>query len=171
MSSCLFCLLVCLFWRVCPAKPVYVAELWWWTHFCCVTSFNFYLRVNKSTPQAVFTLARNTCQCALWLPAYFKTRCSNVCFNVCRVCPKRDGYADESQQQFSASAPPASLSLLGNFEVQQAIAVMPSVQAAPEPRMAAVGAHLLFGHCWIWLKRHQIWLETLISDVWLNLKL
>ncbi|TNM90329.1 hypothetical protein fugu_002618 [Takifugu bimaculatus] len=33
-----------------------------------------------------------------------------------RVCPKREGYADESQQQFSASAPPASLSLLGNFE-------------------------------------------------------
>ncbi|XP_036950913.1 protein FAM214A isoform X2 [Acanthopagrus latus] len=33
-----------------------------------------------------------------------------------RVCPKREGYADESQQLFSASAPPASLSLLGNFE-------------------------------------------------------
>ncbi|XP_040890083.1 protein FAM214A [Toxotes jaculatrix] len=33
-----------------------------------------------------------------------------------RVCPKREGYTDESQQLFSASAPPASLSLLGNFE-------------------------------------------------------
>uniref|UniRef100_A0A1A8NXU8 Atos homolog protein A n=1 Tax=Nothobranchius pienaari TaxID=704102 RepID=A0A1A8NXU8_9TELE len=33
-----------------------------------------------------------------------------------RVCPKREGYADESQQLLSASAPPASLSLLGNFE-------------------------------------------------------
>uniref|UniRef100_I3J387 Atos homolog protein A n=1 Tax=Oreochromis niloticus TaxID=8128 RepID=I3J387_ORENI len=33
-----------------------------------------------------------------------------------RVCLKRDGYTDESQQLFSASAPPASLSLLGNFE-------------------------------------------------------
>ncbi|XP_070684959.1 atos homolog protein A [Pempheris klunzingeri] len=32
------------------------------------------------------------------------------------VCPKREGYTDESQQLFSASAPPASLSLLGNFE-------------------------------------------------------
>lgn len=41
-----------------------------------------------------------------------------VCvFNLFRVCPKREGYADESQQLFSASAPPASLSLLGNFEV------------------------------------------------------
>lgn len=40
-----------------------------------------------------------------------------VCFNLSRVCPKREGYADESQQLFSASAPPASLSLLGNFEV------------------------------------------------------
>ncbi|XP_017274204.1 protein FAM214A isoform X1 [Kryptolebias marmoratus] len=33
-----------------------------------------------------------------------------------RVCPKREGDTDESQQLFSASAPPASLSLLGNFE-------------------------------------------------------
>ncbi|KAM3625515.1 uncharacterized protein V6R79_013324 [Siganus canaliculatus] len=33
-----------------------------------------------------------------------------------RVCPKREGFTDESQQLFSASAPPASLSLLGNFE-------------------------------------------------------
>ncbi|XP_060895707.1 atos homolog protein A isoform X2 [Labrus mixtus] len=33
-----------------------------------------------------------------------------------RVCPKREGCTDESQQLFSASAPPASLSLLGNFE-------------------------------------------------------
>ncbi|TNN39940.1 Protein FAM214A [Liparis tanakae] len=33
-----------------------------------------------------------------------------------RVCPKREGDADESQQLLSASAPPASLSLLGNFE-------------------------------------------------------
>ncbi|KAM4744683.1 atos homolog protein A isoform 1-T1 [Anableps anableps] len=33
-----------------------------------------------------------------------------------RVCPKRDENADESHQLFSASAPPASLSLLGNFE-------------------------------------------------------
>ncbi|XP_034414703.1 protein FAM214A [Cyclopterus lumpus] len=33
-----------------------------------------------------------------------------------RVCPKREGYTDESQQLFSVSAPPASLSLLGNFE-------------------------------------------------------
>ncbi|KAM9860490.1 atos homolog protein A [Aulostomus maculatus] len=33
-----------------------------------------------------------------------------------RVCPKREGYTDESQELFSASAPPASLSLLGNFE-------------------------------------------------------
>ncbi|XP_041841756.1 protein FAM214A [Melanotaenia boesemani] len=33
-----------------------------------------------------------------------------------RVCLKREGYTDESQQLFSASAPPASLSLLGNFE-------------------------------------------------------
>ncbi|XP_068196042.1 atos homolog protein A isoform X2 [Antennarius striatus] len=33
-----------------------------------------------------------------------------------RVCPKGEGYSDESQQLFSASAPPASLSLLGNFE-------------------------------------------------------
>ncbi|XP_034091433.1 LOW QUALITY PROTEIN: protein FAM214A [Gymnodraco acuticeps] len=33
-----------------------------------------------------------------------------------RVCPNREGYTDESQQLFSASAPPASLSLLGNFE-------------------------------------------------------
>ncbi|XP_028999580.1 atos homolog protein A [Betta splendens] len=33
-----------------------------------------------------------------------------------RVCPKREGYTEESQQLFSASAPPASLSLLGNFE-------------------------------------------------------
>ncbi|XP_029312245.1 atos homolog protein A [Cottoperca gobio] len=31
-----------------------------------------------------------------------------------RVCPKREAYTDE--QLFSASAPPASLSLLGNFE-------------------------------------------------------
>ncbi|XP_021165340.2 protein FAM214A isoform X2 [Fundulus heteroclitus] len=33
-----------------------------------------------------------------------------------RVCPKRDENIDESHQLFSASAPPASLSLLGNFE-------------------------------------------------------
>uniref|UniRef100_A0A8C9ZEQ5 Atos homolog protein A n=1 Tax=Sander lucioperca TaxID=283035 RepID=A0A8C9ZEQ5_SANLU len=33
-----------------------------------------------------------------------------------RVCLKREGYIDESQQLFIASAPPASLSLLGNFE-------------------------------------------------------
>lgn len=33
-----------------------------------------------------------------------------------RVCPKRDENSDESHQLFSASAPPASLSLLGNFE-------------------------------------------------------
>uniref|UniRef100_A0A3B5MJ31 Atos homolog protein A n=1 Tax=Xiphophorus couchianus TaxID=32473 RepID=A0A3B5MJ31_9TELE len=33
-----------------------------------------------------------------------------------RVCPKRDENTDESHQLFSASAPPASLSLLGNFE-------------------------------------------------------
>ncbi|XP_056268353.1 atos homolog protein A isoform X2 [Pseudoliparis swirei] len=33
-----------------------------------------------------------------------------------RVCPKREGDADESQQLLIASAPPASLSLLGNFE-------------------------------------------------------
>ncbi|XP_062276847.1 atos homolog protein A [Scomber scombrus] len=33
-----------------------------------------------------------------------------------RVCPKTEGYTEESQQLFSASAPPASLSLLGNFE-------------------------------------------------------
>uniref|UniRef100_A0A3Q2GKM6 Atos homolog protein A n=1 Tax=Cyprinodon variegatus TaxID=28743 RepID=A0A3Q2GKM6_CYPVA len=33
-----------------------------------------------------------------------------------RVCPKREESADESHQLFSASAPPASLSLLGNFE-------------------------------------------------------
>ncbi|XP_034435645.1 protein FAM214A [Hippoglossus hippoglossus] len=33
-----------------------------------------------------------------------------------RVCLKREGYTDESQDLFSASAPPASLSLLGNFE-------------------------------------------------------
>ncbi|XP_058485357.1 atos homolog protein A [Solea solea] len=33
-----------------------------------------------------------------------------------RVCPKTEGYTDESQQLFSASAPLASLSLLGNFE-------------------------------------------------------
>lgn len=32
------------------------------------------------------------------------------------VCPKREGDVDDSQQLFSASAPPASLSLLGNFE-------------------------------------------------------
>lgn len=41
-----------------------------------------------------------------------------VCFNLYRVCPKREGYTDESLQLFSASAPPASLSLLGNFEVK-----------------------------------------------------
>lgn len=35
------------------------------------------------------------------------------------MCPKREGYTEEAEQQFSASAPPASLSLLGNFEVQQ----------------------------------------------------
>lgn len=76
-----------------------------------------------------------------------------MCFNVCRVCPKRDGYAEESQQQFSASAPPASLSLLGNFEVQQAIAVvMPSVQPAPEPKMATVGTNVLFGRCCVWFE-------------------
>lgn len=69
-----------------------------------------------------------------------------MCFNVRRVCPKREGYADESQQQFSASAPPASLSLLGNFEVQQTGTVMPSAQPAPESRMAAVGADSLIGH-------------------------
>ncbi|XP_068594484.1 atos homolog protein A [Brachionichthys hirsutus] len=33
-----------------------------------------------------------------------------------RACPKGEGYSDESQQLFSASAPLASLSLLGNFE-------------------------------------------------------
>ncbi|XP_077375920.1 atos homolog protein A [Festucalex cinctus] len=33
-----------------------------------------------------------------------------------RVCPKGDEYTDDAQQLFSASAPPASLSLLGNFE-------------------------------------------------------
>ncbi|XP_061621683.1 atos homolog protein A isoform X1 [Phyllopteryx taeniolatus] len=33
-----------------------------------------------------------------------------------RVCPKGDEYTDDSPQLFSASAPPASLSLLGNFE-------------------------------------------------------
>uniref|UniRef100_A0A8C5HWI0 Atos homolog protein A n=2 Tax=Gouania willdenowi TaxID=441366 RepID=A0A8C5HWI0_GOUWI len=33
-----------------------------------------------------------------------------------RVFPKGEGYTDESQQLFSASAPPANLSLLGNFE-------------------------------------------------------
>ncbi|KAM8876003.1 atos homolog protein A isoform 1-T1 [Synchiropus picturatus] len=33
-----------------------------------------------------------------------------------RVCPKREAYTEESQQLLSASAPPASLSLLGNFE-------------------------------------------------------
>lgn len=34
------------------------------------------------------------------------------------MCPKGDEYTDDAQQLFSASAPPASLSLLGNFEVQ-----------------------------------------------------
>ncbi|KAF3832381.1 hypothetical protein F7725_026046 [Dissostichus mawsoni] len=34
----------------------------------------------------------------------------------CKGCVRREGYTDESQQLFSASAPPASLSLLGNFE-------------------------------------------------------
>ncbi|KAK7913629.1 hypothetical protein WMY93_013840 [Mugilogobius chulae] len=33
-----------------------------------------------------------------------------------RICPKRECSIEESQQLFSASAPPASLSLLGNFE-------------------------------------------------------
>uniref|UniRef100_H3CY00 Atos homolog protein A n=1 Tax=Tetraodon nigroviridis TaxID=99883 RepID=H3CY00_TETNG len=33
-----------------------------------------------------------------------------------RVCTRREGYSEEPEQQFSASAPPASLSLLGNFE-------------------------------------------------------
>ncbi|XP_077443207.1 atos homolog protein A isoform X2 [Stigmatopora argus] len=33
-----------------------------------------------------------------------------------RVCPKGEEYTEDSQQLFSASAPPASLSLLGNFE-------------------------------------------------------
>ncbi|XP_056134650.1 atos homolog protein A [Lampris incognitus] len=33
-----------------------------------------------------------------------------------RVCPKREEDIDDPQQLFSASAPPASLSLLGNFE-------------------------------------------------------
>ncbi|XP_071780055.1 atos homolog protein A [Centroberyx gerrardi] len=33
-----------------------------------------------------------------------------------RVCPKREEDTDEPHQLFSASAPPASLSLLGNFE-------------------------------------------------------
>lgn len=42
--------------------------------------------------------------------------CASV--NLPRVCPKREGDVDDSQQLFSASAPPASLSLLGNFEVR-----------------------------------------------------
>ncbi|KAJ0002034.1 hypothetical protein NQD34_001830 [Periophthalmus magnuspinnatus] len=33
-----------------------------------------------------------------------------------RICPKRECSIEDSQQLFSASAPPASLSLLGNFE-------------------------------------------------------
>ncbi|XP_061670528.1 atos homolog protein A isoform X2 [Syngnathoides biaculeatus] len=33
-----------------------------------------------------------------------------------RVCPKGEEYTGDAQQLFSASAPPASLSLLGNFE-------------------------------------------------------
>lgn len=43
------------------------------------------------------------------------------------MCPKREGDVDDSQQLFSASAPPASLSLLGNFEVRRAALVAPSL--------------------------------------------
>lgn len=49
-------------------------------------------------------------------------------YDVCRVCPKRVGHPDECEQQFSASAPPASLSLLGNFEVQQTNSSRPGSQ-------------------------------------------
>lgn len=55
-----------------------------------------------------------------------------VCCNVGRVCPKTEDYADESEQQFSASAPPASLSLLGNFEVEQTNTAMPSAPPGPD---------------------------------------
>ncbi|MEQ2213126.1 hypothetical protein XENOCAPTIV_010094 [Xenoophorus captivus] len=41
----------------------------------------------------------------------------HICVNAtATVCPKGDEGTDESHQLFSTSAPPASLSLLGNFE-------------------------------------------------------
>lgn len=70
--------------------------------------------------------------------------CVCVCCHVGRVCPKTEDYADESEQQLSASAPPASLSLLGNFEVEQTSRAFSSTGArwwSSGTNVAAVGAH------------------------------
>lgn len=74
-----------------------------------LTSVYTQIRALHLTPTGLTVRIRNACQDAV--PVY------TGCFNLFRVCPKTEGYTDESQQQFSASAPPASLSLLGNFEV------------------------------------------------------
>lgn len=111
---------------VCPSV---LRSLICYNNLCSVayrfTSFSLFTYKWEYT-EAVFTHARNIWQHAL------SRCCSSVCANVCRVCPKREGYTDESEQQFSASAPPASLSLLGNFEVQQTNTIMPSVQPRPQ---------------------------------------
>lgn len=82
--------------------------------FCLHTNNCVYVCV--LTQQAYCYIPQCLSKC-LFTPHTPKTSCSSVFINLFRVCPKREGYVDDSQQLFSASAPPASLSLLGNFEV------------------------------------------------------
>lgn len=101
-----------------------------------------------------------------------------VCCNVGRVCPKTEDYADESEQQFSASAPPASLSLLGNFEVEQTSTAVPSAPPGPDCgalTLTWLPSALTFVHSLqLWksllfcLKQSRTWLKMLILNVWLN---
>lgn len=98
-----------------------------------------------------------------------------MCCNVGRVCPKTEDYADESEQQFSASAPPASLSLLGNFEVEQTNTAVPSAPPGPDcgastptwlpSALTYVHSLQLWKSLLFCLKQSQTWLKMLISNV------
>lgn len=139
-SSCLFCLFMCLFWRVCSAEAVAVGGHK--IHVCCVTSFQIYLHINKSSPQALFTRVMDTCQHALWLPAYFK-HVAQVCVFMFAGCVQSERGTQMSHS--SSSAPALHLPAWACWEIlrYRRQTVMPSVQTEPESRMAAVGTDSL----------------------------
>lgn len=85
---------------------------------CCLQTNKFSVTDSAVSPQQVYFHIPGIPDSLLFHTLHTGNKLLKcVCLYLFRVCPKREGYADESQQLFSASAPPASLSLLGNFEV------------------------------------------------------